>query len=211
MADFQTQYNAEQRRNADHGALYIFETEAVEDRGKSIEAGRIVLRDRDICKVYKAGDQQTVTIWIIEELPSDKMERIRERYDAWKKGQDDPIQGTSLRMWPVISKAQAENYWAINIRTVEQLAEVPDNLLPNLGMGSTVLRAKARAWLDSAGNIGKVAEQIQALTVRLGDLEGMLADKDATIEQQNKKILELSGGSEERRGPGRPRKDQAAA
>jgi hypothetical protein len=209
MANFQDEFNAEQRRAAYKGVLYVFEREAVEDRSASIKEGKLVLRDRDICNVYKPGDQATVVRWVIEDLAPEKLELIRERYEAWSKGQEEPVRGTSLRMWPPISKAQAENYWNLNIRTVEDLSAVPDNLLPNLGMGAQVLRQKARTWLESAGNIGQVAEQLQALTVRLGELETMTAEKDTIIEEQKAKILELSGEAP-RRGPGRPRKEEAA-
>lgn len=213
--DFQTQYNLEQQNKPD-GALFVFSSEPVEDRAKSIAEGRLVLRDRDVCTVYRAGDQQTAVKWVIEELSAEKMGRIKRQYDAWKAGQEEPVNGTSLRMWPAISKAQAENLWVLNVRTVEDLASVADNNLPNLGMGSRALRDKARSWLESAGNIGKVSEQLAALNARLAALEEANAEKDLALAEKDRLIIELSDKSGEapvKRGPGRPRKieeDEAA-
>lgn len=213
--DFQTQYNLEQQNKPD-GALFVFSSEPVEDRAKSIAEGRLVLRDRDVCTVYRAGDQQTAVKWVIEELSAEKMGRIKRQYDAWKAGQEEPVNGTSLRMWPAISKAQAENLWVLNVRTVEDLASVADNNLPNLGMGSRALRDKARAWLESAGNIGKVSEQLTALNARLAALEEANAEKDLALAEKDRLIIELSdksGDAPAKRGPGRPRKteeDEAA-
>jgi hypothetical protein len=214
--NYQEQYNMEQQQNKPDGALYVFSSEPVEDRAKSMSEGRLVLRDRDVCTVYRAGDQQSAVKWVIEELPPEKMLRIKRQYDAWKAGQEEPVNGTSLRMWPAISKAQAENLWALNVRTVEDLASVSDNNLPNLGMGSRALRDKATAWLQSAGNIGKVSEQLAALNARLLALEESNSEKDAALAEKDKLILELSekAGEPVKRGPGRPPKtrqeDEAA-
>lgn len=196
------------------GVVYVFDTEPMEDRAESLKEGRIIHKDVDVCRVYRSGDQSSSVKWVIPELMRDqptKFLRIKDQYSAWKRGQtDEPLHGTSLRMWPAISKAQAENLWQLNIRTVEDLSQVPDNLLPQLGIGAQALKQKAVAWLNSAGNIGKVAEQIATLTARLGNLEDAIAEKDVAIAEKDKLILELTQklGETPRRGPGRPPKQR---
>lgn len=215
-ANFQDQYEAEQRAKAETGILYVFGTETIEDRERTMAEGHFVCKERDVCHVKKAGSQDFV-VWIMDEVRAENSARwfrSKDRYDAWKKNQtEEPVNGTSLRMWPAINKAMAENLWLMHIRTVEDLAGVPDNLMPNLGMGGSAIRDKARAWLQAAGNIGKVAEQLAALNVRLNTLEEANAEKDKTIAEKDRLIIQLSNGEPPRRGPGRPPKsrDEEAA
>lgn len=76
------------------------------------------------------------------------------QYDAWKKGQEMPIDGTPIRGWAMLTPAQQENCIRLNILTVEYLAQANDDGLRALGMGSLDLKRKAIAWLAQAQDKG---------------------------------------------------------
>jgi hypothetical protein len=163
------------------GCRYEFRTEPVEDRVKSQAEGRVVYRDRDVCTVFKVGGNGDSVEWIVEELPPEKMERIASQYAAWKKGQDEPVNGTPLRMWPLVTPAQIRNFEHFHVRSVEDLAGLPDNLLPNLGMGAREMRDKARAWLTSATDNGKLAQENASLKLTVEQMQEMMKEQAEAI------------------------------
>jgi len=90
-------------------------------------------------------------------------------YEAWKEGLEMPVDGTPIRGWTVLGPSDQENIIAVRIRTVEELAEANEQTLMSLGVGSRVMKQKARAWLDSSNSQGKATEKISALQSELKD------------------------------------------
>lgn len=62
------------------------------------------------------------------------------------------LSGTPLSQWPAIDVAQAATLKAMNIHTVQQLAQVQDSHLFNLGTGARHLREMARSFTLLGGN-----------------------------------------------------------
>ncbi len=121
-------------------------------------------------------------------------------YERWKKGQEVPEFGTPLKMWPALTPAQLKLVQQVGFRTVEDIAQANEEGIRRMGMGGRALKDKATAWLKSAEDHGKVAEE---LTV----LKRQNEDKDRKIADLEKAIAELASRVEEKRGPGRPRKE----
>jgi hypothetical protein len=87
---------------------------------------------------------------------------------------------------------------AANVHTVEQLANVADGNLTNLGMGARDLREKAIAFLKSAeGSAGVLAVQ------------GQLNEAMKQIEALKNQLagFKSEGASEETKKRGRPKKE----
>lgn len=55
-----------------------------------------------------------------------RWDSIRPRYEAWKTGNELPMQGTPLAAWNGVTPEQADILKASNIRTVEEVAELND-------------------------------------------------------------------------------------
>ena len=97
-------------------------------------------------------------------------------YAAFKDGKEAPLTGTPVEEWPPCSASMVAMLKLMNVRTVEQLAELPDDALLRIGMGAREFRAKARAWLAQA----KDGAELDRTTVALQ----MADDKIAALEKQ---------------------------
>lgn len=103
---------------------------------------------------------------------------IKPYYEAWKKNEAEPVNGTPLYLWPAITKKQADDFKMKGIRSVEDVAETTDADLSRMGMGASSLREKARLYI--ANKRGR------------GDLEEALKEKDAQIAGLSEKLADLT-------------------
>lgn len=129
----------------------------------------------------KKGDPKTsqvIKIKNIQRMDPDAWRVIKPYYEAWKKQEEMPVNGTPLANWPLIkSKRVLEQLRMISIHSVEDLAEMPDSFLGNVGMGARELRDRAKAYV----------------TMKRGDAEKavLFSEQNAKIEQQDKTIADL--------------------
>ena len=129
---------------------------------------------------------------------------LRPQYEAWKRGETAELNGTSLDAWPALDKRQAKALKAIGLRTVEDVAALPDAqlgkvMLPN----ARALRTNAAHFLDARKNAAPVAAALAERDERLD----ALARENAELRGQLSEMMEmLKAQAAEKRGPGRPPK-----
>ena len=158
--------------NEERPAYVRFEIRAVKDPEASMQAGHYVSKDEDWAVISALGSTDTVSKraekWfdIVEtnvargREPVRHLEMYREIYARWKKGQEAPVDGTSIKNWNVLSPAQCENLMNVGLRTIEDVAQAPDDSMRRYGMGITELKNKAKAWIQSAKDHGPLIEEI---------------------------------------------------
>jgi hypothetical protein len=78
-------------------------------------------------------------------------------------------------------RGQAEELWANGVKTIEDLAGMPQHEVEKLGMGYANLQEKARAWLSAASSTGRIAEKVAAQQAQINDLIASTKAKDETI------------------------------
>lgn len=134
-------------------------------------------------------------------------EVLKDFLNAWEKEQETPDGGTPLETWPRLDVAMIASLRESGVYSVEMLAGVADAQLGALGMGGRVLRDQAIAYLEEIkGNAqnNKLIAENNELKERMARLEASLAEiKRADAEKGNDVMLE-------KRGPGRPPKQQVA-
>ena len=174
-----------------------FETLAVEDKAASLAAGHYVARDVDVALITppysKDVFKQKVGAWFDQlradvknrRIPDDWVDKYIRMYEAFKKGQELPIDGTPIKSWGVISPAQQKTLIAMHILTVEDLAKVNDEGLKRIGMGAADLKNKANAWLRQLKKAGSVAIEFAAIK---NENEQLIV----TVAALEKKVEELS-------------------
>lgn len=184
----------------DRPPYVTFERRPVEDRQASIAAGHYVSQDLDIAVITRPGSRDTLEkpaeVWLKDlaekvrkqEFPRQWYDAFLASYNAWKSGEELPTQGTPIRGWPVLSPATMKDLLAAGIRTVEDLAALPESEFSVIGTGALSLKAKARAWLDSAEDKGKVVEQVTALTEQVRQLVELTKAQAAEIEALRKQL-----------------------
>lgn len=138
------------------------------------------------------------------EYPLEWSNFFRAQFDEWKKGNELPREGTPVKTWAMITQEQSRRLIAVGYTTVEDLAQVPDSALGQIGLDGRYLRDLARGWIQEAEDKGVNARRIAEQQVQIDELERANGEMLAQI-----KTLRAELG-EPRRGPGRPRKEQPA-
>lgn len=120
-------------------------------------------------------------------LRQDWADAYKAKYKAWKEGREEPLEGTAIKGWPVISPAQQATLIAMKVLTVEALAAMNDEGIRRYGMGGSDLKNKAIAWLSQAKDKGpltmenaRLKREVDTLTKSMKNLQGKL---DAMIQQ----------------------------
>jgi hypothetical protein len=194
------------------GFHVTFELRPEEDRQASIDAGHPVFKDVEYAVITMPGGSLVVDKQITPALLREWREGSENQrkapapfavraYEAWKDGLEPPVNGTPLIHWPGVTPAQLKMCAAINIRSIEDLAEANEDAIRKIGMGGRALKDKAAAYLRSAVT-NKSSEEISALMVRVEALEDALRK-----EREKNAVLEAELGDEEEVPKrGRPRK-----
>lgn len=171
-----------------------FSQRPVQNNWRSEKEGRPVYEDREFVELITPGNTKSIPV---EEVTDDHKRQFHREYDAWKAGQERPVEGMPLSEWPQVSGSTVLNLNSMHIRTVEELAAVDDGVLQVLGTGARELREKAKAWLASA----RGEQPLQAAVAEIGHLQ----ESNALLSGQLKDALDRLSALEAKRGPGRPR------
>lgn len=126
---------------------------------------------------------------------------IEPHYSAWKKGMEVPTTGTPLTSWQGITREQIDAIRIHGIYTVEDVAQMTDDVLRKCGgIGMQAVREAARAWEKTADR-REVSAEIAARDAEIEALKQQMADLVGLIQRDN---------TEEpvKRRPGRPRKEE---
>ena len=152
-------------------ALIKFEIRSMKDEEASRAAGHTVMADVDYVVVCSKGDRSTETSFKASSLHRRDpvlWEHIKDGYARWKAGQEDPLEGTPLKGWTGCTASQMHDLFNVNIRTVEDLAEMTDAQCQKQ-TGFLTLRDVARNYMKAAAGPGKAAEEITALQKQTKD------------------------------------------
>lgn len=186
-------------------AIYpLFETRAAHDEEASKTEGRAVYKDEDWVVLRIDGNtaiNRPVDEWFVslnEKVKNGKEEfslvdAYKKMYEAFKEGKETPLNGTDIRLWPIVTKAQAENLIQNGLRTIEDLSVCDDPTLRRIGHGARELQNKAKAHLEATS--GKAAEKIVDMEKKLQEL----AD-------QNQQLIEALAEKMKEKPKGRPPK-----
>lgn len=167
-----------------------FQKVAVQDKPASEAAGRRITKDVDFAFIMQPGSKDRVervaTDWFAmldrkvmdnahDAYPPEWISALKHKYAAWKEGHDAPLTGTSIREWPILSPAQVENFIALRIVSIEDVANMTEEAMGRYGMGSRELREKAREWLKGKSVAEEVMAENNALKAQLAEMAARLA------------------------------------
>lgn len=181
---------------ADRNYAYVtFYNGMVLNQAKTDAARRPIYDDKEMVRIRFAGDtKQTVEAPAHEKFKMDRpapgqpsrghlsyAEVYAEEYRAFKSHDKQAQSGTPIAHLPFISPARQAELIAQNVHTAEALADLDDNVIGRLGMGTRDLVEQTRVWLgkaDAAAQVAKAEAERDAVQARLAKLEAMLAAKD---------------------------------
>lgn len=167
----------------DRPAYVRFERVPVEDKAETLKQGHYVAKDVDYALITPPYSRDVVRIkvtqWMLnlaqdqqnDRIPPAWVEAYKEAYIRFQNGQEQPLVGTAIRGWGVISPAQQETLIRMNILTVEDLAGINDEGIRRIGMGGTDLKNKAKAWLAQLQDKGPLTHENAALKAENAQLK----------------------------------------
>lgn len=166
----------------DEGLIARFFIEPVHLTFRSEQEGRPIYEDREFVEILIPGDKKSVHI-----QPATEYERQRfpREYAAFKASESMELAtGTPLAQWPAMTRSMVKEFAASNVFSVEQLANMAESHLQNLGLGAREWSARARAYLEQAkGNAvaDALAAENQKLKDDLAAMQRQIADLAAKL------------------------------
>jgi hypothetical protein len=134
-----------------------------------------------------------------QEEPNPVWVAIEGAYEAWKKGQEAPADGTPLEAWSALSKAQAKAFKDAGFAAVEHIALIEDAQIGKVRLPDVRrIRDLARAYVAHRENAAPVEAALAAQAGEIDELKAQLAEATAALRRL--------ADEPEKRGPGRPRK-----
>lgn len=164
-------------RYAGDSRLFVeFFRRPVLSNAKSADAGRPIFDEFDFIRIIVPGNRNSTVERKVG--PEDKM-RFPKQYERYQQGLSQKHTGTPLSQWPQMTVSTIANLNALNIFSVEQLAELSDDNATQI-MGSHQLRRQAAAFIalakDAAVNnklmeeLNKRDEEINLLKSQMSQL-----------------------------------------
>lgn len=157
---------------------------------------------------------------------------IRPRYEAWKKGQEVPLNGTPLAAWNGVTLEEATILRTAGFKTVEDVAGMTEGHITSIKLPSLRQKKKQAEHFIASADQTRVAAQLAEKDEQVAALKAENADRDEQIRALMEKVnalAELAAGKatlDEGDGSpldvqqgivpappkrGRPRKDQQSA
>jgi hypothetical protein len=167
--------------------VVLFKHLAVENKPRSLQEGRPIFDDQEICEIRAPGSKDVKVFpatafarWVDDPLTGEQTkqsyaERFSHQYRQFKAKASQTKTGTPLDFVPFLSEGRRSELKAQNIYTVEQLSAVEGAELKNLGPGGREMKNAAEAFIGesktAAPNLQLMAE-LEALKARNAVLEG---------------------------------------
>lgn len=180
------------------GVTPIFFIEPIKDGAASEKAGRPVFIEQERVRIIVAGDMYNQIVHPVDDAIK---QRFAEQYARWQANkQVRVIDGTPIREWSPLTKAQVAEFEAMGIFSVENLRDMSDLNVSRLPEGRE-WREKARAWLEAA--------TAGANDMRLAAENERMRSEIERLKQQMAELAANMGEDAPKRGPGRPPKQAA--
>jgi len=162
---------------ADKRLLAMFNYHPHPDQAASLEAGRPIFKDREYVMIMVPGDKESI---VHRPAMQRDIDRFPKQYAAFKNKQAEADSGTPLGLLTWMNASQVKELEYFNVRTVEHLASVTENLAPKFP-GLLGLKKRANDFLLAAAG--------QAPLVKM---QAELEQRDSTIEALQRQVSELA-------------------
>lgn len=186
LSEIEREYYERQSRGNDpyRGAIIIFKEIKEIDPAATAEANGVPkFKTYDIIEVQRGGERTPVRV---EEWHKTA---YKTQWDAFQAGKEQPINGTPLEQWPLITVEVLAELKHYGIRTIEQLEEPTEETKRRMGPLVAWCK-KASDWQKSAKS--KQAE-VTALREKTERLEKAVAKYEQDIELLIKRIEATEG------------------
>lgn len=163
-----------------------FFTEPVEQTAQSAAEGRPVFKDVHYVGITNPGSRDEVVLVAEKKAKAD--EYIAWAFKKWLATQEQVVDGTPVETIPFLSKAVVLELKAINIHTLEALAEAPEPAMQRM-MGLRDLKKKAAAYMEAAkdsATVTKMAHELAQRDAEISALKAQMLQMSSRFDQMEK-------------------------
>jgi hypothetical protein len=160
-----------------------FHLAEVQDEAATAAQGRPIFRTVERVEILIPGGLNSP----VQNVTDNHRQRWPEAYQRFKQSNEVAIEGTPIDQWAVLSRAQVAELKALNVFTVEQCANLNDNVITRIGMGGNAIRNAAKAYLDDAEHMKMVTHMTRELDLR----DSRITELETAIKAQNEVIGQL--------------------
>ena len=174
----------DESRFAEDSKLFVqFFRKPMLQPGLSEQEGRAIYKEVDFIRIMVPGDKLSIV-----ERPVDSIDsrRFADKYEKWKAGQGNAVEGTPLSSLPKMTPSKVEEYKFFGLHTVEQLADANDNLGQKF-FGFHEDKRSAKAFMELAKGNAPLEKMNQELKERDAKIEELAAQVDALMKMANAK------------------------
>jgi hypothetical protein len=183
--DFDMNFEDGQQDEADKRLFVTFFTEAVQNESKTVETGRPIFDDVDMIRIMFPGSKDTT----VGTAHYGYQQRFPKQWAQYKAKMDQTTSGTPLSSVTWLTKGQVAEMLAMNIRSVEQLAGMPDSMAQRF-LNHHELKRQAQAYLDAAAGAAPLLKMTAELSKRdeqIAELQAQVATLVAASKASDKK------------------------
>ena len=175
-----------------------FYTETIEDVKRTKAEGRMCFKDQDFALITQPGgksnNKERIESFFSKMESELKTGRVhpdwirswRGNYELYQKGQEIPLNGTPIRGWKLLPGSVQEEMIRLNVLTVEDLANLPDEGIAAVGMGCREWQRRAKAWIEQNNSKEKdtllLADLMQKVDTLTGTVKAM-TEKNEELER----------------------------
>lgn len=123
---------------------------------------------------------------------------VKAAYDAWKTGNEVPVDGTPLGAWPALSQEQAQALKTMGIRTVEEVRDASEGIVLRFPFPQAREIQRQAGLFLAAFDKDKVSRDVDAM-------KALMEEKDAQLEEMRQIVLDMQ------RNQSKSKKDKEAA
>jgi len=179
-------------KRGDERLAVRFFRKAIRDDAASVADGVMRFKEVEMIQIMVPGDRDNV---VIRGAGEGDKRRFSKQYDEWKRNEtSEQLIGTPLELWGRLSLPQIEEYRYLGVRTVEQMADLKDDVCMKLP-GTLELKRKAAAFV-----------QLQKEEAPLRKVQSELEQRDTTIAELTARLTALE--SAQRIEPAKPQAQQ---
>src|SRR4030095_1111044 len=201
MGEFGIQRPVSDPRDPDAALVPLFRYRAIENPAKTREAGRPIFDDVEEVEIRATGSKDVKVFrapafshWATDPYTGGQTkvtyaERFSRQYRQFKENAQQTKAGTLLSVVSFMPESRKAELRALNVYTVEQLAQIDGQELKNLGMGGRDLKNMAQSYIDDAkDNTAPLLE----MKARLDAVEArnQVLEQDLVLLQQRKAAAE---------------------
>jgi hypothetical protein len=160
----------------DKRLLVQFYNEAVKNATKSAAEGRPVFDEIPHVKIITPGSRDVM----VTRATVNYQQRFPRQWDQFVRMQTQSLEGTPLEQVPFLTVGQIAELKALNVLTLEQLANLSDSVVHKF-MGAQKMKQQAQNYLDAAKSAAPMTQLMAELEKRDAQIAALQQQVEALV------------------------------